>query len=200
MSRDGASEEYKFLSPQSVAAAFRNMPFDSGWLPTGVLRCGSTSQGPFALLSIPAGIHKIEIQRPRSNNVAILRVPLPGLLMFGHGKSYAIWAVKDERPTPTSPIFLAPLPNVFENGGICWGANKPPRPSASTIGAAFDLFISSPFTSHAANGKTRSHQDDVRGLLRSLHGKKKFPAGELIDYRGETLKCVDEVIGGRDGN
>jgi PRTRC genetic system protein B len=193
-SRNGAGEQFKFMSPQAVAAAFRNMPFDSGWLSPGVVRCGSTSQGDFALLFIPASVHKIEVEGSRSSRVQSLRVPLPAFLFYGHGKEFRLWATNDLAPAPTSPIFHAPLPNVFENGGICWGDNKPPRPNASTIRAAFDLFISSPFSSHAANGKSRSHQSDVRPLLRSLHGKKTFPGGELLPLH-QSAQFIDRLFG-----
>ncbi len=187
-SRVGAGEQYKFVSPQAVAAAFRNMPFDSGWLTPGIIRCGSTAQGEFALLFIPAGVHKMEVESSRSKRVQTLRVPLPGLLFFGYGKQFMVWAVKDAAPAPKSELFHAPLPNVFENGSICWGSNKPPRPNASTIRVAFDLFISSPFSSHAANGKTRSNRSDVRPLLRRLNHAAKFPAGELL--RSGTLQAT----------
>lgn len=196
VSRKGASEQYKFLSPQAVAAAFRNKPFDSGWLTPGIIRCGSTSRGEFALLFVVAGIHKIEVEASRSSRVQTLKVPLPGLLFFGYGKQFLIWATKDPAPTPKSALFHAPLPNVFEDGRVCWGSNKPPRPNAATIRTAFDLFISSPFSSHAANGKSRSHNGDVRPLLRGLNHKKTFPAGELLSQRETLQPLIDRTMGG----
>lgn len=192
-SREGAGEKYKFLSPQAVAAAFRNTPFDSGWLAPGIIRCGSTSQGEFALLFIPAGAHKIDVESSRASKVQTLRLPLPGLLFFGYGREFLVWAVKDAAPSPKSELFHAPLPNVFSDGRVCWGSNKPSRPNASTIRAAFDLFIASPFSGHAANGKARTHRGDVRTLLRRLNHAAKFPAGELLRC-GTMQATIDHIV------
>src|SRR4051812_43471952 len=55
---NGAGEIYKFLSLATVTAAFRNAPVDSGWIPPGVIRCGSTTVGAFAVLFLPANKYK----------------------------------------------------------------------------------------------------------------------------------------------
>src|SRR5690606_37837913 len=55
-----------------------------------------------------------------------LRVPLPGLVMIrttaaGRPPHYEVYAVKQRPASLDTPLFHAPLPNVFNSGAICWG-------------------------------------------------------------------------------
>lgn len=200
VSRNGASENFKFLSPAAVAAAFRNAPSDSGWLPPGVVRCGSSVQGDFAVLFIPARVHQLAIEAGRKGRLATLAVPLPSLVFFGMAKAFHIWAMKETAFNSTARLFRCPTPNVFESGLVCWGNNKPPRAGGATIAKAWDLFITSAFSSHAANEKSRSHREDVRGLLMTLRGKRKFPLAELVGAGGTAQAIIDRAIGGTHGD
>lgn len=173
-------ESYKFLSLGAVIAAFRDAPIDSGWIPPGVIRCGGTATGDFAVLVVPAGIHQLSVQAMRGARYHDFRVPLPAFAFFGKGKRFKVWALKESEPSPNALLFRAPLPNVFGDGGICWGTNSPPRASAATIRQAWELFITSGFNDHAAGDKSRSHKADVRGLLHSLKGKRVFPLADLV--------------------
>ena len=191
-------DSYKFLSPAAVTAAFRNAPVDSGWIPPGVIRCGSTTQGSFAVLSEPARKYPLWIEGQRSERSKPFLVPLPSLIFLGRGKDYSVWAIREPVAQPSSRLFKAPLPNVFANGSICWGANKPPRATPAGIRQAWDLFISSPFNGHAAGEKAKSHRDDVRPLLRSLHNKRTFPLAQMI-ATGRTLdSTINAALGGRE--
>jgi len=200
VTRNGASEQFKFLSPEVVAAAFRNGPVDSGWLPPAVVRCGSTVQGDFAVLFIPARVHQLTIVTGKVERIVSLSVPLPSMLFFGIAKSFYVWAMKESQFKPTAQLFRCPTPNVFSNGSICWGSNRPPRASSATIAKAWDLFITSAFSDHAAEGKSRSHPKDVRGLLAKLRNKKKFPLAELMNAGGTAKTIIDNSIGGSHGD
>lgn len=193
-SKNGSGESYKFLNLETVAAAFRQVPVDSGWLPPGVMRCGSTAFGDFAVLSVPARVHPLNVEAFRSSRNLSLKVPLPAFVFLGIGKSYFVWSTNGDFD-PRAPLFHAPLPNVFENGSICWGSNKPPKASVDSIRKAWALFITSPFSGHAANGKSVRHNSDVRHLLCALDRKRRFPLGDLVQVHRTIAETVDRALG-----
>lgn len=120
-----------------------------------------------------------------------LEVPLPACVFTGCGRSYWIWAVKEAEVTPLSVLYHAPFSNVGGSGGICFGANRLPEASATTILQAFQLFLESPFNGHQASRKSRRHLGDIRYLLRELaetHATE-FPLDDLFQFeRGSTLE------------
>jgi hypothetical protein len=97
-----------------------------------------------------------------------IRVPLPGLVFFGVGTTYFIWAVKTAELDPYLEVYRCPLPNVEANALICWGPLKPPRATARTIFDAVELFIKSTFNNHRCEGKSKKFRDDVRLVLRGV--------------------------------
>lgn len=190
-SQNGNGEEARFLSPSAVCAAFRNAPIDSGWLAPGVIRCGATPSGEFAVLFVPPQKHSIVIAgRKRS-----LDVNLPAFVFFGYHNSFYVWSIKEKEFRAGAEVFRAPLPNVFAEGSICWGENRPPKAGAATITNAWSLFISSPFTDHAADLKSKSHERDVRQLLISLGGSP-FPLTDLVSQRRKIDGAINSILGG----
>lgn len=195
---DDGAERYKFVSPQAVAAAFRNAPVDSGYLSPGVFRCGAAARGEFATVFLPGQVWPLEFDtEAKTNRYRILSVTLPPLVFFGIGKSYSLWAVKDGAPTPTMKVYAAPLPNVFGHAGICWGVNRPPIATPGTIHQAWDMFIKSPFNGHAATDKSKTYPDDARKLLRKV-GTSKFPMGELMPLERTLDEVINQHLGGSD--
>jgi len=93
------------------------------------------------------------------------------------------------------------LPNVHENGRICWGTNHPPIASPQTITKAWELFISSLFNGDLVYGKSRSHYSDIRQQLITLskRRRKTYPSSDLMPaskgYRHSTIAdLVEEFI------
>lgn len=170
----------KFLAADAVRAAFHPMPIDSGWMPPGTLRFGCDATGTrYVAISIRAKVCPLTIIDNDRGSVT-LDIPLPGFIFTGCGRSYWIWAVKDEEITPQTRTYHAPLSNVGGNGGICFGANSPPEASASTIAEAYHLFLDSPFNGHLANNKSRKHPGDIRYLLQDLAQAEAFPFDDLL--------------------
>ncbi len=193
---DGTAERYKFLSPAAVNAAFRNAPIDSGWLSEGVVRCGGGIGGDFAVMFVGARKHTLLLESARGARPQKVVVPLPSFVFFGCRKSFSVWSTAEAEFVPDAALWHAPLPNVFNNGSICWGTNQPPVASGTTIRKAWDLFIGSPFNGHAASGKSRTHGEDVRGLLRQLaRSGNKFPAKELLPLHEKLDTRVRRLIG-----
>lgn len=181
----------KLLPSDAVHAAFHPVSFDSGWMPPGTLRSGVNRAGlPWISLAIPPARRRLTIL---DNDLGLLRleVPLPGCVFTGCGRNYWVWAVREAEVTPQSVLYHAPFSNVGGSGSICFGANRPPEASATTILPAFQLFLESPFNGHLANHKSRRHLGDIRYLLRELaetHATE-FPLDDLFQMeRGSTLE------------
>jgi hypothetical protein len=178
----------EFRSHAAVREAFSGIPIDTGWFNTGVtcpavVRWGDGRLGEWTVAFIPPALHRLEITNDGSGEPFALEhptVPLPGMVIFGMEFQYHIWAVKTERLEPYHEIYHCPLPNVYPDGAVCWGLLKPKKATAKTILDAFDLFIKSTFNNHFANGRSKTHRDDVRVMLRELAGQDRFPAKEAL--------------------
>ena len=177
----------KFVSPAAVRAAFSAEPIDTGWLLPNVRRWGTGVHGDWAVLSFPPMRHQLTIQRKTKNTP--LNIPMPALVFMRTGSVAYVWAIKGEF-SPDALLYNAPLPNVGSGGGICFGSGN--SLEDKSIGQTWQLFLDSPFTSHHSNGKSQSQPDDVRRLLVSLRGKKRYPLNDLVPLNRRAT--VDEMV------
>lgn len=128
-----------------------------------------------------------------------LHVPLPGLVLFGMGTNYFIWAVKTEKLDPFLEIYRAPLPNVYTDGKICWGMVKPPRATSRSLFQAWELFTKSTFNNHLASGKSKRAHDDVRAVLReakliTTDGSDRYPLQDLVRQVANVGVTLDKAL------
>lgn len=213
--KEGVRERFKLLTPTALRAAFNGQPVDSGWLPPGTVRWGEGARGKFVARWMPPAVHRllieVDVQEPakkrrknkgKRTQVEEVRVPLPGLVMLGVAHTYSIWAVPGSSFDGASPVFHAPLSNVYENGGICWGSAQPPEVSVETFGQACALFFSSTFNDHLMGRRCRSFPNDVRVHLLQLasSGATEYPEGELLPYEHRyagTAGTISEVVDSR---
>lgn len=194
--KDGG-RAYKFVSPAIVAAAFRDAPVDSGWTAPGLVRCGTSIKGEWAVKFIPAQRHTLLVEMAEEKEAVPMDIHLPSLVFAGIGKSYSVWAMSTPDLQPASLLFHTPLPNVFFNGGICWGDNKPQPATASNIHEGWQTFITSPFNGHVAIGKTIREHEDVRVLLKELaDSKADFAISDLIATETTLEQRIAGMIGG----
>ncbi len=108
-------------------------------------------------------------------------IPMPPLVFVGNGRAYSLFAVKKRPLDRRIPLYHAPCPNVFGNGGICSGTTPFPACSAATMEKALTLFWEgSLFNGHMSRGKCQSQPKDVRKLWQKLDGRKRFPLSELL--------------------
>jgi PRTRC genetic system protein B len=182
----------KFLSPTDIAAAFRETPIDSGWIPPEIVRTGQTTATNFTIGWFPPKKYTCPFLA-KDNSIIQKTVPLPGLLFAGKGKDYAVWATSC-RFFPDKPLYHAPLPNVHSNGAICWGTNRPPECTAQALRQAFLLFIHSPFNRDLITGKSVKHPHDIRKHLTELQNKKSYPTKDLVPI-GQLQKVTDSWLG-----
>lgn len=126
-----------------------------------------------------------------------LRVPLPGLLMIRLVKdatqpSYRVYAIKTRPRTLQARLYNAPLPNVYADGGICWGNVK--RVSAEAVRspslqADWAMLLGSRFNDHVVDGKSSKYPEDIRKLFIALEqgGRKVYPITDLVGASRFTL-------------
>ncbi len=192
--REGQALHSKFVSPAAVRSAFSAEPIDSGWMPPGVRRWGNGPNGPWAVLFAPPARQTLSFVKlmPGREDVAEMVIPLPGLVFVCAGASCYTWAIKKEF-SPEAIVYHAPLPNVDESGRICFGANPLP---GGDISRAWQLFLDSPFNDHLINGKSLREPGDVRKLLVTLPGRKRYPVGDLVQashFNATVGQVVDRV-------
>lgn len=137
---------------------------------------------------------------------APLRVPLPGLLMVRRDSTtrshpdYTVVAVKAAPLNLNVPLFNAPLPNVYNSTGVCWGSvqqpNLPADPhQATSLEADWRSLLGSAFGNHSCNKKSLQEPDDIRRLLTRLDDQKAldYPLDDLVPHDdARTLRVLLE--------
>ena len=190
----GSGVRVKALGPQQLRAAASEVPVDSGWLPEGIKRWGHGPGGPYALVVAPPQTRTLVLQRPAHSRLDTLEVSLPTLAMLGVDRQFFVWALAGA-PEPGARLFYPPLPNVHDDGAVCWGENRPPRSTTpKSVVKALELFLASAFTNAEVDQRSRRAPRDVRAQLLALKGAP-FPTDDLVPFhRRETLmKAVDRL-------
>lgn len=192
---DEGGTHKKFVSPAAVRQAFAGQSFDSGWLTHNVIRCGASVTGEWAVMEIAPSVRSILLDDGGKKGVRRISVPLPRLLMFGIASTWYVWALREKSLLAKAEVFAAPLPNVHQNGSICFGKNKPPKASGFSIDKAWDLFITSPFNGDLAGQKSAKHKDIRTGLVQLAKDKAtEYPTQDLVKLRNHGSTTLDVLI------
>ena len=198
LTENGGCTEYA-VDPEQVALALSmRMAFNTGLLNEDVLYMQTE------------GLQKTVVGYRRGQLTGLyldgsdepLRVPLPPLIMVrtvvgDETPRYQVYAVKQRPRTFSIPLFLAPLPNVYTTGGICWGSVQL-RDGTSLQGADltedWQILLGTPFGSHAVQGKSSRHPDDIRELYLDLAARKTrvYPRQDLIPARRTLGQLLGE--------
>ena len=193
-------EMFRGTSTAQLAKAFGAQAVDSGWLPPGICRWGSQIAGDWMVRWYPPGRYSLQFGHPQDQASSTLDVPLPGMVFAGIGATYYVWASKEQAFSPQALLYAVPLPNVYNDGRICYGSNSPPVISAEhwqTVETAWQLFITTPFLLELAGQKSRSHPEDIGVFLAQLAKEEKstYPMEDLLPYsiNGTTL-TVERAI------
>ena len=190
---------YKFVSPAAVRAAFAEETIEANWLPPNARRWGIARHGEWIILAFPPQKHPFSfVNEVDERKTVTFDVPMPGLAFFGYGQRYYVWAFKDAELNGDTNLHAAPLPNVDVSGAICFGANVIPKASAQTIGEAWRVFLTSPFTNHSVNGKSRKFPDDVRKQLIRLveHRRRQYPLDDLVSLNRTANMVIEWTVKG----
>jgi len=158
-----------------------------GFLPANILMVGIDS----LIWWVPPARRRVFFQSDQLGGERSAETPHPGLVFRVDGENeWSVFAVKgQDRPTPDTPLFLAPYFNVHTSGKICTGnVTIPSGSTTETISAWEEAFWTSYFTHpnvHAPN-KLVEYRGGAYGFWRSmLKGKfKRFPERVLVstDY------------------
>jgi len=174
-----------FIDSETARAAFNLAASDSGMLPPGVIRFGTGLSGEqWMAIYIPPARYTLNLVKVEPTLVRI-NVPLPGFVFAGSGNRHHVWAVKEPVMREETVVYNAPLPNVFEGGGVCWGAVPVPKVGNATILPAFRLFMGSLFNGNVVSDRSHKYPDDVRLLLLELAESKQrvYPFDDLVPHR-----------------
>ncbi len=122
-----------------------------------------------------------------------LRIPLPGLVMIrkttaNRSPDYQVWAVTERPANYDAKLYHAPLPNIYSQGGVCWGSVKRVH-DAALAGPALDedwaQLLGSKFGNHTVSGKSKLHRGDVRKMFLKLEQRRArvYPKNDLVEAR-----------------
>ena len=190
--------EYPVDPAQIALALAAKVTFDTGLLGGNTLLVRQSGAKKLVVEYRPAAKTGLFID---GSDVA-LRVPLPGLVLIRAASDdsmlqYVVYAAKRRPETPDTPLFHAPLPNVFHSGSICWGTV--PKVDADALRSAsltndWTMLLGSAFGDHACAGKSKRQPNDIRKLLIELESSKarRYPTEDLVPVK----KTLAQVIGG----
>ncbi len=190
----GSEQHSKVVDPAAVKAAFTEEVVDSGWM-QGVRRWGMGPEGEWAVLFQPPTRHHLLIVDQTHPQGDLITVALPGLVWYGCGRDYRLFAIAGEELTPESALFHAPLPNVYGDGRLCWGNLTPPMASAATLAEALRLFLTSAFTDHLASGKSVQESKNVLLQLRRVfrRRRRRYPVADLVPLGGTLDEAIERL-------
>lgn len=194
--RGDKGEAVKYLAPALVRQAFLLEPTDSGWLTTETVRWGVCGKGDYVINFYAPARYELLMRSDDGLTEAMLTVPLPGLVFAGLDRSWYVWAVRSKRFSPDLELFQAPLPNVGQTGLICFGENRHPEVGKHGAQMAWQLFITSAFNSHHADGKSHAYPQNILFRLYSLSANKavRYPLRDLVSLHSTVSEAVRRLV------
>ena len=196
--RQGEKETYKFLSPETVRAAFQHERIDTGWIPSGVQRLGICRQGQWYVQFMPPAKRTFTFTNLSNDREPIyLTIPMMGIVFMLCGNICYIWATKQKTFETEAPIYHVPLPNIHGDGMICMGAENNLSSSGEGIerlAKAWEMFMTTPFNNHLVDGKSHTHPQDIRAKLMQLQKSKHYPINDLVQCGSSVQVAINMII------
>ncbi len=180
------------IDTDALINTLADLPSSSGILPPNCLATGRAGGETYYAVYVPPMRTTLQF----SDGVATeqtIPIPTPPLIWAGCGTTYRIWSLAtEEDPTEDTPLYTAPFPNCYNNGGICWGDADPrPRATASNLMSVLDLFLhGSKFNSHISNRKSKRKPTCVITLYPELADQEEYPLDDLEPAQPHTLRSV----------
>lgn len=122
----------------------------------------------------------------------------PPLVFYACGEVLACWALaKDQRPDADTPLFMPPLWNFYDNGGMCWGNVQPPTTLHPGVIDQWEACVYDTTFTHW-NGRVKVKGNMVGGgykgyIARLIKTGKGIPASRLVPADmnlGQMLEMV----------
>lgn len=150
----------------------------TGFLPPHILAWGMDAQeSEWVVAYFKPAVRDVVLRN--GGKTERLTLPFPGCVLRGHGRSYAIWAVKRRPQNANALLYRFPAPNVHGNGAICNGSATFPQASLATIDTALDTFFTSAFNDHLAGEAI--HDGKLLDLWRALHMQRALDDKRSLD-------------------
>lgn len=169
------------VDASAIADAFSNAPQHSGLLPRNTLATGRIAGRRYLVQWIPP--QRTMVRTPEREYT----IPLPPLIWAGCHDDYRIWALASGEAWPErdSPLYVAPFPNTYRNGSICWGnADHRLVAAAGTMDRMFDLYLhGSLFNAHVQDGKSKKYPQSILARWKTLarrNARADYPLDDLV--------------------
>ena len=118
-----------------------------------------------------------------------IEAPLPGLIFVAMGdRPLRCFAFKGKlRPTPETPLYYAPLGNVYAGGTFCTGNNNVPREVRRENIPAWEAFVLDSTNTHSGSARPVRGCGSFEALIEfyqqlAQSQAKTFPANKLVPY------------------
>lgn len=191
---DGSETEYPIDPAQLASVLAARVELNTGLLTGNTIYIAT--QGIKRLVVEYRPPQKTGIFLDGSTNA--IRIPMPGLLLFRAGAEtprYALYAVKKRPDTMDTPLYHAPLPNIYQQGNICWGTvNRVSKDGLASnhLDEDWKLLLGSSFGNHGVPNRSKSHPKDIREKYAAMEARKTrtYPTTDLI----KTDKTLAQVI------
>lgn len=126
----------------------------------------------------------------------------PGLVFVARNQQMMVFAVKgNERPNADTPLFNAPLMNVYSDGRVCTGSMPLPESTMGDSVATWSKSFWESHFSHPNHPKVVKFKGGIHAFTNDLlDGKfRKFPERVLVPVKGMTLGgMVEKIEGGKE--
>ncbi|MBA3822497.1 MAG: hypothetical protein H0X24_01180 [Ktedonobacterales bacterium] len=174
-------EHLKAISVAVLREAMLEEPQDSGWMPSGLARFGSQGDTSWFVRWLPPSRVELLLELDAHTPPKVFTVPLPGLVVCGAGRRYAVWAITASLFAPAARAYHAPLPNLGLDGEICYGSVTVPSVAWDTIERSWQQFITSPFNDHLVQNRSKAYPTDIRRHLVHLAKRRaaRYPVSDL---------------------
>ncbi len=192
----GGVQEYP-VDPEQIATALAaTMEFTTGFIPDDII------------YHKQVGIKKIVVGYRKQQKTGIwldghddpIRVPLPHMILMRTttGESnpdYKVFACAKRPESLTDELYHAPLPNIFNGGGICWGTvSRGTSFKGMSLANDWESLLGSSFGNHAVSGKSKKHRRDIRKMLLELNENQRrrvYPRSDLIPAKTNLAELLD---------
>jgi PRTRC genetic system protein B len=113
----------------------------------------------------------------------------PNLVFCVRKGHLSVFAIKGP-PSPSSPLFMAPYPNVGADGSVCLGNN--PKPTKHTPEKWEELFFETNFTHTNATKLCLGNPNDLFKTI-SNPKTKRFPTSKLLPLNIKLENLVERL-------
>ena len=180
--RQSQQERVKAISTVALREAILAEPHESGWIPPGLARFGTSASGLWFVRWLPPTRYSLVLDQDDQAPPRTISVPLPGLVLCGSSQTYAVWASTETTFAPQARAYHAPLPNVGQTGHLCFGSIAVPPVTWRTLDLAWQRFITTPFNAHDIQGCSRAYPTDIRRQLLRVAQRQRatYPLSDLL--------------------